>query len=639
MIEAYKIGGTLNFNGNAFEKMLEFAKSTKAATKAMNELIAPIKAINTQMELLDKRLISLNPFLKSTVVEMRALKGALTPLNTSFTGLNTKLSSSLNRMELLTPRTRLLKEQMEGLAVSSAAAKESMKGLGAGAIGGGGHRRGHHGASNLYHAGHGVAGVGTAASIGVGARMAGGFGLAAAGVAYLGYHGYKEAREYDREKMKFAQQGFSDTEIANADKIARTTKLRGVSQLDMLAAVTDAGMATKNFHDLSILAPLLAKATAGNVAIGGNFSHKDSQDLIKFAEIAGGSSAAGKASALDTGEMVISASGMRIKPADLLNFQRMAGTAATHFSRQGYLQAEPIIQELGGHQAGTAWQTGYRQLVAGQMSTTQAKSLTKFGILDKNAVNYDDFGRKLSSKYDGLRQDLFKLLGSRPADFTRAIVDIYKNQGITKPEQINQMFSYQFGRTFAKELSAYYKNDATIRRAEAMGPKAFGIESTYQKGLQTSAGKELRLKKSYEDFSKAIGELDTPLINKSMDILSGIFEKLTSITKNINDLFSSKFMDSLRETFPSKKEGQGWLNYLKTPVGDLSKNMSASLSNKPTGQMVQVHSTVEIDKNAIGHAVTHHQTMAASKPPTGSTQHNPYDAHALNYSIYSGVMY
>lgn len=594
MIEQMKIGITLAMKGDATPKLKEFLKIVQRASQAVETLNMRLRPFNDNLMRMGDYLQKVNPrmrrFYEDTGASTRYMAGLNTSLksgNREFSTLGNKLSSTSSKMVSLTRGASLLKDELAGLAAASAAVAASTAGMGSGSnsVGGDGSRR-RSKSGGIHVRGSHFAGIGfTGAAIGVG----------------LGLHGlhnaYETSKEYQRSLAQYRQQGFSESDNSIADQIASNVKTPGIGPVEMMNALTDAAMATRNPKMGRFLAPHLANIAMANNILYGDFSSKQEKDLIKFAELRGGSDPKKMLSALELGQKLYSMSGGRVQPSELLNFVKQASTAGFHLTDKALYELEPSIQERSGFKVGTGLQTGFNQLIGGKGISKKAEAdLQHLGLMNAKGTLKNE-----------------KLLQLNPVEwFLKDYLSALKKAGITDELGIIKKTTFDFGRTFAAVASTWLKDKEKIARANEMSPQAKGEAASVQQAMNTPAGAEKILGASYERFNKKLGDFLMPATVGGMKELAKFLDHLTAIIGRVDEFFKTvasyeSTLNGIVEKFMPSVKGEG----------DILKDVG---KKQPKAQ----HITLNIDGRPFAHAIVPH--LANSLNHTQIQQSNGFQA-------------
>jgi hypothetical protein len=619
MIEAYKIGVTLTLKGDAQQKLAQFVQTSKRAAEAVEKLNRQMRPLYDSFSKLDVYLQKINPRMDRLAYAFGDSRKNLSGLNQSFGGFNEKMSAAINKTESLIVKTDRLKRELSELGeagMASGAGLSALAGLsvaraGSGRRGGG--SRGHGGSlGHMHYKGAHLGAFGfTPGMAAAGVAMAVGYGVKAS---------YETGKDYDRAFTQYKLMGLGGAANSQANNLARNENIKGVTSIGYMDALTDATMATRSIKEGQTLAPYLAiTAYANDVNYHGRWNRKQEQDLIKFAEMRGGSDPNAILRELNLGQKMISASGGRVMPSDLLNFNIQSQTAGYHYTDSALYALEPVMQEMRAYKVGTGLQTGANQLIGGKgMSNAEARDLTKLGLLKPGGVVYDALKRRLYNKPGILTGE--KVFQTDPvAWYENYYLPALKKEGITNPDDINKRTTYDFGRTQAAVFSNINKNQAKIDKARIMNPLGHGMVQSYQDAQAQKAGAEKDLSAAWTQLKTAFDAMTSPGVLGGMKFLTDFLNTTTVALKGFEQIAGaiSKGSSFFSEVF-------------RTPTISLVKNLYDkhhinAIPPSGTTNPVQVTTNIQLDGKVIAQAVSQHQGYQMSR--TMQTSSNSADAN------------
>jgi len=605
-MEAYKVWATLSIKGDAHKKMEQFASLTKKASNELAKFQRLLKPIAGMFEKMAASLKILNPEFSKFSTTMVRLNVNTANSRDVLNSFNNTVNAAANRMASATSRANSFAASLNAVAVQSGLSSKAMgmmrgSSLKSGAMASGG--------SNKFL-------LGAASGLGLTNPLF----MAGAGAAALGIHGFKQESEYQRSILQLRAQGFTGNQIAEANAIANQVR-PGISQVDMIQAIVDAQMATRNFNQAKILAPILAQGKMSANVIYGGMTHKQQQDLIRVSELAGGSNTQNMANWLTVALQMMATSGGTIMPQEQRTFFRQAAGSMSRLSPLGYLAMEPMLQELGASRTGTALTTGILSLSNPQIShfaRYKVDRLKALGLWDNksNRVN--------ASALDTLQTDPFLFLKNfwLPA---------LARKGITSPGGIQTETMADLPRTFGQFMLLMFKNMEKIDRSRALAGHAMGGDEL--KRLSMTQGPEqqgfavLRLSKAFDTLSDSIGKLSSPLVIKTLNAISQSFENLAKMITKLN---SGDIKGGLKDM------ATNLVNI--TPVGYLgSKLMGGWGSNvappKPSAGNNQMSGHVYLDSRKVGSVFW----SGAGSSIQSYVQHGTSGVNTLTAPVYPGV--
>jgi hypothetical protein len=619
-MEAYKVWVTLNLKGDAQKKMEQFLAQTKKSNEEIKKLTNNLKPLTAMFEKMSNQLKMINPELArfSTIfirmqTNIGSARGAISSFNSSLTSTSGRLNTASNNAARLATNLNAVARN----SGRAAAALHSVRGSGAGRAAGGGHGGGFGGgAASSFAAGAGLGHMNP-------------YFIAGAAAAAIGVGGFKEYSAYEQRFAQVKAQGFSNAESEKMRKAVSSTHLRGISQTHLMEAMVDTAMATGNVDQAIALAPSLAKIKFSNESImGHSFSGSQQNKLVRFAEMRGGSDIAKLESSLNLGQKLYSATGGRMMPSELMNFQTVGGSAAYHMTDKGFFRLAPIMQELSGFRTGTGYQTMYNQLMTGKgLSTTAAREGTRLGLLDSGAIQYDASGRKLKTSRPALKREYQDLLGSDPVGFVKdVLLPAYAKKGITSSEDITKENSFLFERTAARLVNLIVKNMEKSERMVPLHEQAMGIGESYTAALNLPSGKVNEVINSFKDLLKALGEFSSPTVLKGMEYL--IF-----VTNSMAQFFQG--MNTLRGTGNLFMAGGNEPTNTKDLFGGSSVNVAPAQNQSQSGGMIATQ--INIDGQMLAKAVTKYVPRSINPlVSSGTSTVNVNQPFSNSLSIFGG---
>lgn len=553
-MEAYKVWATLNLKGDALKKMEQFSKMTKIVAKELSKL---------------NKIASSSSFFNK--------------FNKSLSESESSLSSVAKQMKSLGSSLDMVSNKSKRAAFNYGKFKKSL------------HIAGHIGLSSVS---------GELGAISAAGMMGGGVAAGLIGAGILGYQGFQKQRSYQQSISQLEAQGFTKYDIAEVNRISQGTS-PGISQLDIVQSLVDAQMATRNFEQAKYLAPKLAQAKVYSNVLYGGMSENEIKDLIRTAELAGGSKKENMAQWLDVATKMMVTSGGTIKPHEQRTFWRQSGGAMGRLTPLGYLSMEPIMQELGGAKLGTALTTGIRAFINPQMSNFakyRVEKLKGFGLWN--------------TKTGRMKDEFVDLAQTDPFMFLKNVwLPALAKKGITSPGKIQTETLSDLPRTFGQMLFLMFKNMEKMERSRELAQSAMGGDQ-----LKTLAEKKpefavMRLSKAWESLTTVIGEMTTPSILEGLNALSSGLEKLGNVLSVFHNLTS--FFSYLSGT----KMRQSEFNETLFSGGNIIKP-----------QEITLFSTVNVSGTTLAKIVAKNMGNAiGTVNQTGTSQVNPL------YPLFPGV--
>lgn len=487
-MEAYKVWSTFDVKGNAYKEIDRIFRMTGKADVA-------IKGLIRNLRILDKtNLFKLN----QSVLKSKE----------AFSLFNTSVGSSSRKIESLTLQTKALSDSLTNLERKALGTGKALKKMNGG------------GAVGKAAKGGKVGGVGG----GLGGAMFAGY------VAYEFMHkGFEQNKEYEMKLSQLKALGFGDSFVSKASQLAQTAPA-GISKNEMLEAVVASQMATRagagQWNEVQMMAPELAKgALAMGVTYGGQMTDKQQKDLVRFAEIQGGSDPKKQLAWLRAGISMMITSGGTIAPNQQLQFARLT-SGSLRLTPEAYLAMEPVLQELGSR-TGVGLTTGARALTGGMTFTGFSKKNIKFW--EKMGLfkgTFDKAGRPLGVD---MPDNWKALYGSDPGKFFSDVVfPLLGKKGIKGDEDVHQALQ-NFPRTTSMVGWTLYKNMTKVERARAMSRQVLSGEGLQSEIEKTPGFASKAFQTSWDNFTLSFGRLTAGPVIWGMNKITALFNNLAYV--------------------------------------------------------------------------------------------------------------
>ena len=579
-MEAYSVWASLNLKGNALEQMGKFLAITKEVNESLSFLYKNIS-------LLDDQLMASSASLKGLSSGFALLK---TESAESLTAFDVSLSSSLKQVSALTTKTASLAAAMGTLKESSAGAAL----MGAGAVSGGSRGGRHYGMHGLNEMGMGE--VAKPASALMGASMLGGpLAMGAAGVGILAYKGFESQKDYQMKLSQLSALGLGDDYTSKLNDIAQNTQITGISKTKMIEAVVDAQMATRagpsQIREVQMMAPALAKgALQSELMFGHGMTDAQKKDLVRFAEIQGGSAPEKQLQWLRAGINMMITSGGTINPAKQLKFSQQS-SGSLHLTPEAFLALEPVLQELQSRTS-VGLSTGV---------TALAGNVSMAGFSKKNL----DFWNKIGLLHEGKMENKSKLLlmSDSPAWFKDVLFPTLNKAGYKTDDEVNTAL-LNFPKTFRQVASASYKNLTKTDRARAMSRHVLGsdeIDETLKKNPSFAVS---HLATAWENFSLTFGKFSSPASVLAINLVSRALESLTVVMQAFGKSISFlKSMDAKIDSFIPHFDPKNLLNSSNENKDKMGSPYKSSQTKAQEGHII-------MDGKKVGNVIFPHFTNA-----------------------------
>ena len=357
--------------------------------------------------------------------------------------------------------------------------------------------------------------------------------------------GLHEAKHYQLEKARVNALGLGPKTSQQAIKFAQNMKTYGTSQNENLELVRDAMSIFGDLHHAEMVAPTLAKMKFANKAFFGAESGEENErifmDLLKVIEQRGGTASSEKFhDQANMMQKVITATGGRVGPTEWLNFIKTGGIAAKIMDdKQFYYQMEPLVQEVGGHRAGTALMSGYTNLYQGRTTKRAVSNMERLGLIkDRGQVKHDKVAQSATLGPGALLgSDIFRR--SQFEWLEQVLLPQLEKKGITDPKQIEDTIGSLFSnRTAGNQFLDMFRQRIQMHKNAKLNAGAYDIEQIYDLGKQQAGGAELEATARLTNLKLTMGEKILPLYAQGLEMaisaitrLNGFMERNPTVAK------------------------------------------------------------------------------------------------------------
>ena len=357
--------------------------------------------------------------------------------------------------------------------------------------------------------------------------------------------GLHEAKHYQLEKARVNALGLGPKTSQQAIAFAKNMKTYGTSQNENLELVRDAMSIFGDLHHAEMVAPTLAKMKFANKAFFGAESGEENErifmDLLKVIEQRGGTASSEKFhDQANMMQKVITATGGRVGPTEWLNFIKTGGIAAKIMDdKQFYYQMEPLVQEVGGHRAGTALMSGYTNLYQGRTTKRAVSNMERLGLIkDRGQVKHDKVAQSATLGPGALLgSDIFRR--SQFEWLEQVLLPQLEKKGITDPKQIEDTIGSLFSnRTAGNQFLDMFRQRIQMHKNAKLNAGAYDIEQIYDLGKQQAGGAELEATARLTNLKLTMGEKILPLYAQGLEMaisaitrLNGFMERNPTVAK------------------------------------------------------------------------------------------------------------
>ncbi|MGX9776736.1 phage tail tape measure protein [Janthinobacterium aestuarii] len=347
--------------------------------------------------------------------------------------------------------------------------------------------------------------------------------------------GLHEAKHYQLEMARVNALGLGPETSQQAIKFAQNMKTYGTSQNENLELVRDAMSIFGDLHHAEMVAPTLAKMKFANKAFFGAESGEENErvfmDLLKVIEQRGGTASSEKFhDQANMMQKVITATGGRVGPTEWLNFIKTGGIAAKIMDdKQFYYQMEPLVQEVGGHRAGTALMSGYSNLYQGRTTKRAVSNMERLGLIkDRRQVKHDKVAQSATLGPGALLgSDIFRR--SQFEWLETVLLPQLEKKGITDAKQIEDTIGSLFSnRTAGNQFLDMFRQRIQMHKNAKLNEGAYDIEQIYDLGKQQAGGAELEATARLANLKLTMGEKILPLYAQGLEMAISAITRLNA---------------------------------------------------------------------------------------------------------------
>ncbi|RAS17398.1 phage tail tape measure protein [Paraburkholderia bryophila] len=375
---------------------------------------------------------------------------------------------------------------------------------------------------------------------GVAAGMAvGGYAARSTGMHMLGdmHESLDEAKKVQNERGRITALGLGERATKDAEAYVRSMKTVGTSLSDKMTLMRDGMSIFADEHHAQMAMPTLTKMKFANEAMfGGEQGHENEEkfmNMLKVIELRGGTkNEATFKSEANMVQKVLSATGGRVGGDEWRNFIQTGKTAAKQMRQDAFFyQMEPLIQEMGGHAAGTGVSAAYSNLMQGKTTVRAAKRMVELGLVDTKSVEYTTTGTVKRIKPNALIGH--ELYNQSPFEWMeKVLLPKLAAMGITDKEKVLSEFAtIMTNGNGANLFSTMYLQRDQIHKSERLNKGAYGIDDLDGLAREQTEGKELAAIAKLKDLKEEIGEKIIPIYNAALDKTSVAIEKINGFMK------------------------------------------------------------------------------------------------------------
>lgn len=483
---------------------------------------------------------------------------------------------------------------------------------------------------------YGAEGFGmSTATLGLGA-----FGAVAAGGAaaiYVGHKFYEAAKDFDLEFNKFKALGLSESQNTEAMAFVKNMKTFGVSMTQNMTLFRDAQTVFRDAGTLEhakVVTPVLAKMHLANSYLGGEEHagqmEKKFMDFLRVIELRRGLNSPEEfMRQANMVQQVLTSSGGRVDPTQMLNLMKTGGVAAKALSNKAlYYQLEPLIQEMGGGRVGTGLMSAYQNLILGRTSVQVAKELGRLGLLDPKHVEYNKIGMIKRILPGGLKGG--GMLADSPVDYLeKVLLPAFAAKGITDEKRVLEEIGLIFSnRTASNLFSSMYLQLGNIRKGEHMTAGAMNIDQAAKMAQNSPQGKEAEFWAAWQDFKTEFGKGILPAATAVFTGLARLLRAINSLSED-NPKIWNMLMFVASPGIPTSDRAANAIGLQKWSPRGIDEaqaqkffggNEGNGFTPPPSARPIQVHTTLNLDGRKVGESVSTHlaESLNRRSGATGS---------------------
>ncbi|VWB86193.1 hypothetical protein [Burkholderia lata] len=330
-----------------------------------------------------------------------------------------------------------------------------------------------------------------------------------------------EAKHAESAALRLRMTGASTDTV----QYVRALNVRGRSTTDNLDLMYEI---QKELHDeqlAKVALPTMSKISFSNAAL---FSEEDAKahdeklrNMLKVINLRDGmKSETAFLDEADAIQKMQTGTDSKVSGDEWNDFAEAGGNAAKQLRKNAfYFQMEPVIQTLGGKDAGKGLASLYDSVLQGKLSNGTAREMKALGLIDPKQAGK---GNAL------LGSDLLK---SSPVEWLeKVLLPKLTAKGITRPDDVKATITRAFPNQDAgKLLTTIFDQREQIHTAERNSIAAPGIDATQSMALQSTQGHELAAQARLRDLKREIGEKITPTYNTALDYTATATEKVVGL--------------------------------------------------------------------------------------------------------------
>lgn len=347
-----------------------------------------------------------------------------------------------------------------------------------------------------------------------------------------------EAKVYQTNLAQLRAQGVNESDVAQAERFARSDTTRGSSINDKLEILKDANSIFRDMHEAVQVAPALLKAKYTFEALmaehGQGEGHGQATvnqliDAVRTGELRNATTTPEAFQhMLDMMSRAYVGSGGLVKPSDYLEAMKVGGVAAKLMDEKAlFFGAMHTIQEMGGMRAGTGFASAYQNWAAGRSTQQTAEALAQLGLVNKDAVKYGKNGHITKMLPGALKNQA--LYESNPFAYlmTEVIPRINPTGKLTDDQVVSKLNALFSARKGGDLFAGMFMQRANIQKQLAAAEHFASLDDTYRMTGDTAAGQEADMEAEKRNLYLTLGRQLLPMYVAGLRQLVAVLKTLT----------------------------------------------------------------------------------------------------------------
>jgi hypothetical protein len=363
----------------------------------------------------------------------------------------------------------------------------------------------------------------------------------AAGKTILGsiIPGVKEAKQYESEQARIRALGLGEQESQRAFKFAGDMKQFGLSQVDKLQMMRDAMALFGNERQAEMVMPVLGKIKFGNLALFGKEKGEENVaafvEMMKVIQMRGGlDSPAEFEKQANIVQRMISSTGGSVGGAAWRDFLQQSGVMGASMESEAlFYSMAPLVQKMGGKEAGVGVGALYNSMYQGTMQARQFKNVERLGLIgDAAQVDRSDKSGRTTHMNPGallgselFTKDIFRWMNE-------VLVPQLNKNGVTGDKKILETFaSISADANSSNFLADMYLDRKNIALRRETAAHAQDTGQVYAAGQQSIAGNEAQATARLADAKRVLGMQIIPLYTRALTLASDALDRFNTFSE------------------------------------------------------------------------------------------------------------